>query len=116
MKTTPDLAQTATAISSRSPISRSLAARRQDGRGLMRALGSNTLTTTNLMETLYSRMITTRCSPIFGLRCNPMGIPPSAALRLAPVLRPASLRHECQIWAIHLQCCELGESGPQHGT
>ena len=65
--------QTATATLPRSPTSRSFPARRQGGRGLMCASVSNTPTTTSSMETRSSLMITTRCSPTFGSRCNRRG-------------------------------------------
>src|SRR5450755_591741 len=91
-----DAVQTAMATSSRSPISRSLAARRQGGRGLMYVSDCNTLTTTSLMGTLSSPTTKMHCLHIFGSRCDHMGILPHATSRPAPVLQPVLKRHERQ--------------------
>ena len=72
LRTRLSMLATRAALLPRSPTSRSLAAKRQGGRGLMRASDFNTPTTTSSMETPSSLTITTRCSRTFGSRCSRM--------------------------------------------
>src|SRR5512135_1346195 len=89
-----DAVQTATALLRRLPTSRSLAARRQGGRGLICASVCNTPTTTSSMETRSTPTTTTHYLVIYGSRCNPRGMPAGTVLRPKPVLRLALQYHE----------------------